>query len=267
MLFHGAAAVQIERDVRGKGNSIMDYYGELCTKMYESDKSLANESELAFYLSFVRDRRAKVLEPMCGNGRMLVPFMQKGIDMEGFDMSEEMLKACRKKAKKYGLDPNVYQKKIEDFKSDKTYDLILVPFGSFSLLPDHLVPVSLQNLKSVLNPDGKMILTIVEKSGDVAEIPEWTETNRKHFENEIIVEYKMVHFDAERNRLDTRLKYQSIRDNRVMKTEIMDFPLRLYGLEEFTGLLVANGFSSITVHEVRNGYGEGRSFHAFECAR
>ncbi len=47
------------------------YYGELCTKMYESYKSMAEGPELSFYLSYVKDRKMKVLEPMCGNGRML----------------------------------------------------------------------------------------------------------------------------------------------------------------------------------------------------
>ena len=76
-----------------------DYYGQLCTRVYESDKSFTNRKELEFYLSFVKDENMKVLEPMCGNGRMLIPFMQKGIDIEGFYISKEMLKACVKKLK------------------------------------------------------------------------------------------------------------------------------------------------------------------------
>ena len=55
----------------------MDYYGELCTKVYESGKSIAEGEELALYLSHVTEGM-KVLEPMCGNGRMLIPFMQRG---------------------------------------------------------------------------------------------------------------------------------------------------------------------------------------------
>jgi hypothetical protein len=34
---------------------MIDYYGELYTKMYESDKSFADGKELEFYLSFVKD--------------------------------------------------------------------------------------------------------------------------------------------------------------------------------------------------------------------
>ena len=61
----------------------------------------------------------KVLEPMCGNGRMLIPFMQNGIDIEGFDLSVEMLKVCKEKAEKFNLKPVISQERIENFHGDK----------------------------------------------------------------------------------------------------------------------------------------------------
>ena len=66
-------------------NTIMlnEYYGELCTQIYEKSKSIADGKELEFFLYFVQDKKMKVLEPMCGNGRMLIPFMEKGIDIRG----------------------------------------------------------------------------------------------------------------------------------------------------------------------------------------
>jgi SAM-dependent methyltransferase len=246
---------------------MIDYYGELCAKVYESDKSLANGIELDFYLSFVKDKNMKVLEPMCGNGRMLIPFMQKDIAIEGFDVSEEMLKLCREKGEKLNLEPIVFQRKIEEYKSDKKYNLIIIPFGSFSLLPDRLVNESLQNMKSVLNEDGKLLLTIVTKTSEVEEFPEWIESNRKDFVNEVIVEYRKVHYDEKNKLLNIQLKYESVHDDKVEKTEVMDFPIRLYDLKEFEQVLMSNGFHNITIHHVMNGYGEGSSFHVFECGR
>ncbi len=210
-----------------------DYYGELCTKVYESNKSLADGKELEFYLSFVTDKKMKVLEPMCGNGRMLVPFLQHGVDIEGFDISEEMLKACREKCEKLKLNANVYYEKIENFKSDKKYDLIMIPFGSFSLLPDRLVYPSLENMRSVLKGGGKLLLTIVPKKADINEIPDWIETNRIDFDGETIIEYKKVQYDEQNEMLHTRLKYLSIKENKINRVEIMDFPIRLYELDEF----------------------------------
>ena len=149
-----------------------EYYGELCAQIYETDKSIAGGKELEFYLSFVKAKDMKVLEPMCGNGRMLIPFMEKGIDIEGFDISEEMLRLCRIKGQQLNLKPNISYGKIEDFKSDKNYDLVMIPFGSFSLLPDELVKDSLSNMRTVLKEGGKMLLTVMTNKGPVEEIPD-----------------------------------------------------------------------------------------------
>ncbi|MRH45069.1 methyltransferase domain-containing protein [Aquibacillus halophilus] len=239
------------------------YYGELCTKMYESDKSLAEGKELNFYLSFVKDNM-RVLEPMCGNGRMLIPFLKRGIDIEGFDISEEMLRVCKEKGRKLNLSPVVFTEKIEEFSRDEKYDLIIIPFGSFSLLPNHLVHESLENMRTILKEDGKFLLTVMINNSETVENQEWAETNRKKFDQETIIEYKTVRYNEE-SLLNIKLKYQSIQGDLVTKTELMDFPIRLYEVEEFQDLLRVNGFNRIVVHDVKNGYGHGSSFQVFEC--
>lgn len=244
-----------------------EYYGELCTQVYEKDKSIADGKELEFFLSFVKDKKMKVLEPMCGNGRMLLPFMEKGIDIEGFDISEEMLRVCKLKGQELNLKPNVSYGKIEEFKGDKNYDLIMIPFGSFSLLPDELVNDSLANMKTILKEDGKLLLTVMTNIGTVADIPDWIETNRHSIDNNEIVEYKKVNYDQARKMLYTKLNYQLVIDGKIVKSEIMDFPIRLYESGEFENILKSNDFDEIILHEVINGYGEGSSFHVFECSK
>ncbi|MFJ8063689.1 class I SAM-dependent methyltransferase [Psychrobacillus sp. NPDC096426] len=244
-----------------------EYYGELCTLIYEKDKSIAVGKELEFFMSFVKDKKMKVLEPMCGNGRMLIPFMEKGINIEGFDISEEMLRVCKLKGQKLNLKPNVSYGKIEEFKGDKNYDLIMIPFGSFSLLPDELVNVSLANMKSLLKEDGKLLLTVMTNISTVEDISEWIETNRHHIDHNEIVEYKKVNYDQARKMLNTKLKYQLIKDGKIEKSEIMDFQIRLYESGEFEDILKSNDFDEIILHEVINGYGEGSSFHVYECVK
>lgn len=243
------------------------YYGELCAKMYESDKSMAEGAELSFYLSYIKDREMKVLEPMCGNGRMLIPFMQNGIEVDGFDISEDMLKVCREKAAALNLKPAIFLEKIEEFKSEKQYDLIMIPYGSFSLLPDSLVHKSLKNLKNALNEKGKMLLTIVEKDHEIEEVSEWAETNRKEFGGQSIIEYRKIAYEEETKILQIKLKYEAIRKGITEKTEMMDFPIRLYEPGEFEKVLKSSGFNKIAVHEVRDGYGDGQSFPVYECAK
>ncbi|GGI18051.1 class I SAM-dependent methyltransferase [Gottfriedia solisilvae] len=245
---------------------MVEYYGELCTRVYESNKSIAEGKELDFFLSFVKDKNMKVLEPMCGNGRMLIPFMQEGIDIEGFDISEDMLKLCKEKCRELDLIPVISNKKIEEYKSNRKYDLIMIPFGSFSLLPDILVDQSLDNMKSMLKNDGKLLLTIITKKSEPEEILNWIQTNCVKFHEETIVEYKKVQYDPVKKMLHTKLKYELIQKDLVIKTEIMDFPMRLYEKGEFESTLKINGLQKIVIHEVANGYGTGTSFNVYECS-
>ncbi|MEK3800385.1 class I SAM-dependent methyltransferase [Peribacillus sp. FSL H8-0477] len=244
-----------------------EYYGELCTQIYENSKTMADGKELEFFLSFVQDKKMKVLEPMCGNGRMLIPFMEKGIDIEGFDISEEMLRVCKLKGRKLNLKPNVFYGKIEEFKGDNTYDLIMIPFGSFSLLSDEFVKDSLINMKTILKEGGKFLLTVMTNTGTVEDIPDWMETNRRYLDNNEIIEYKKVNYDQASRMLNINLNYQLVKDGRIVKSEIMDFPIRLYEPGEFKTILKTIGFGEVILHEVINGYGEGSSFQVFECVK
>lgn len=65
-----------------------NYYGSLCTEMYEILHEQAPQDELDFYLSYA-EKGEKILEPLCGSGRFLVPFLKRGFDVSGMDLSEE----------------------------------------------------------------------------------------------------------------------------------------------------------------------------------
>jgi len=244
-----------------------DYYGELCSQVYETSKSTASDAELEFYLSFIENNDMQVLEPMCGNGRFLLPLFERGIDIEGFDISEEMLSLCRRKGEKLNLKPNIFHCSLEGFKSEKTYDLVIIPFGSFSLMPDELVKDSLSNMRDVLKEGGKLLLTIINKKGEVEEISDWIETTRQDMDGHEIIEYKKMNFDPVKNMLNTKLKYQLLRNGQIEKEEVMDFPVRLYEGDEFERVLKSNGLNDFIHHEVANGYGKGTSFHVYECTK
>ena len=67
-----------------------NYYGCLCTEMYEILHETAPQDELDFYLSYA-EKGKKILEPLCGSGRFFLPFQKRGFSICGFDLSKEML--------------------------------------------------------------------------------------------------------------------------------------------------------------------------------
>lgn len=55
---------------------VKNYYGNLCTEMYEILHKDAPLDELSFYLSYA-EKGMNILEPLCGSGRFLIPFFME----------------------------------------------------------------------------------------------------------------------------------------------------------------------------------------------
>ena len=49
------------------------------------------------------------LEIGCGTGRLTIPYLEAGLDVEGLDSSGQMLEICRTKAAARGLLPVLHQ--------------------------------------------------------------------------------------------------------------------------------------------------------------
>src|SRR3984957_1382505 len=109
-------------------------YRTLCTEYYALDKPTAPEDALQCYLRYAKEAEGAILEPMCGTGRFLIPLLEQGYSITGFDYSPHMLDVCRKKCKERRLIANLFEATFETFPLQEKYSLIFIPSGSFCLL-------------------------------------------------------------------------------------------------------------------------------------
>ena len=86
---------------------------------------------LDFYVALAREANGPVLDIACGTGRILLPCLQAGVDIEGLDLFEPMLKTLRAKAAALGLSPRLHQADMCDFSLPRRYSLIMIPFNAF----------------------------------------------------------------------------------------------------------------------------------------
>jgi SAM-dependent methyltransferase len=86
---------------------------------------------LDFYLGLARAAGGPVLDVACGTGRVLLPALQAGLDVDGLDLAPEMLATLRTKAAALGLEPRVYQASMASFRLRRRYALIMIPFNAF----------------------------------------------------------------------------------------------------------------------------------------
>lgn len=131
-------------------------YGSLCTELYEILHQTAPKDELNFYLSYAK-KGMKILEPMCGSGRFLIPFMEKQLNIYGIDLSKEMLQKLIKKR----ADAEVVQANLLEYSPEEKFDYIFMPSGSISLFTNiDLCKKILGALKMMLTPNGKLVFAV-----------------------------------------------------------------------------------------------------------
>lgn len=135
---------------------MQNYYGNLCTEMYEILHGQAPADELNFYLSYA-ETGTKILEPLCGSGRFLVPFLERGFDIRGIDLSKEMLEKLKQKAP----SARVTQTDIANYAACEKFDYIFIPSGSISLFTDMRICKNiLQKMRELLAPEGRFVFAV-----------------------------------------------------------------------------------------------------------
>jgi SAM-dependent methyltransferase len=85
---------------------------------------------LDFYVALARAASGPVLDIACGTGRILLPCLEAGVDIEGLDLFEPMLKTLRAKAAAVGLSPRLHQADMSDFSLSRRYELVMIPFNA-----------------------------------------------------------------------------------------------------------------------------------------
>src|SRR5205814_1707307 len=100
--------------------------------LFRGDTS--NWDDRFFYKDIILKSGQPALDVGCGTGRLVLDYVQQGIDVDGVDNSPEMLAICRRKAEKLGLQPNIYLQSMERLDLPRNYRTIFVPSSTFQLL-------------------------------------------------------------------------------------------------------------------------------------
>lgn len=222
-------------------------YGALAAEIYDIDKPFGALPDTKFHLARFSGFGRPILEPACGTGRTLVPFLEAGHDITGFDQSPEMLERCRARCVAGGFSPDLRQQRFEDFRYDRKFGAILVPVGTFTLIDDAAVAQAvLRRFRDALEPGGIVVLDI-QGLGFLAH----TGDDRRSW---IAQNGDLLTIEGIRNRTDWlaqraeyAIRYERWRDNRLVETHLEPMAQRYWGVEEFRLTLEAAGFGQVSV--------------------
>ena len=117
------------------------------------------------YGRLIAQHPGRVLDVGCGTGRILVPYLADGIDIEGIDSSQEALSICRENAARKGLTATLYEQRMEALDLPNRYSTIIVPGGSFHLLIEREdAAKALKRFNEHLEANGVLALSLDDPS-------------------------------------------------------------------------------------------------------
>lgn len=223
-------------------------YGKLASHVYNLDKPIGKSfGDVEFYRERLRGCTGTILEPAVGNGRVLIPLLEAGLHVVGFDASEEMLGYCRRECEARSLAPGLTRRTFEDFTYDERFEAIIVPAGSLQLVTDHAAAMAtLKRFFDHLAPNGRLIVDfdpIGSFLGEASSIRQW----RTEHGDLLTLAAQRVETDFVAQTTVSHLRYDRWTGGQLATSELEFFSLRWWGVEEFGLALRVTGFVDAVV--------------------
>ena len=229
-------------------------YGDLATDVYDLDKPVGRSfGDIEFYRARLMDHGGPVLEAGVGNGRVMVPLLQAGLPVAGFDASPQMLARCHRNLARHGLTAPVWLDRFETFTAPTGQGAIILPAGTFQLMTsDASVSGFLERARAVLRKGGLLIFDLDPPTALAAPEPRtrvWTSPDGGTI---TLTETPAGVDPANRGVRFSHAYHRSGGANHTLAQQ-EDFTLRWWTGREIVARLEAQGFRCL---EIITGYGD-----------
>ena len=147
-----------------------------------SRKETTIASTVEWILNKVPGDELTILDLGCGPGLYTEKLAQKGHCVTGMDFSSNSISYARDSADKKKLNISYQQQNYLEMKEENRYDLILMIFTDFGVLPPDQRDILLSNIYRALKPGGKFLFDVLNENFPVKEsgAKEW-ELSEKGF--------------------------------------------------------------------------------------
>jgi SAM-dependent methyltransferase len=179
----------------------------------------------------------------CGTGSMTVEFSQRGIEMTGVDLSEDMLMVAREKSE--GQDILYLNQDMREFELYGTVDFIVSGLDCINYVTDKRDLLRVFRLaNNYLNPGGLFIFDINTRY----KLENITGNNTFVLENEDVFCTWQNEFDKKRAISDFYLTFFSKEGNSYKRFD-EEHQERAYSIEEITELIEKSGMKLLKVYD------------------
>lgn len=113
--------------------------------------------EIDYFRRFV-EAGQPALDVACGAGRLLVPYVEAGLDVDGCDVSPDMVALCAQAAQAVGASPNLFCQPMHELELPRRYRTIYVCGGLGLGSTRDQDQQALRRVYEHLEPGGRLVL-------------------------------------------------------------------------------------------------------------
>ncbi len=208
------------------------------------------------------------LDAGCGSGRLLLPWLRRGFDVDGCDISGDMIARCRERAKREGFAPRLFVQALHELDPPRRYRTVVacgvLGLGSTRAQDEE----ALRRFHGALEPGGTLVLDNEVPYANARRWPLWTTAARASLPeawpphgqrdraadgSEYELRARATDFDPLDQTLTLEMRADKWVGGELVAEETRPISIRGYFRDELLLLLERAGFAEV---EVRGGYRE-----------
>ncbi len=236
------------------------HYGLLA--QWWAEFNVASPEELAYFQMCIERSGQPALDLACGTGRLLLPLLQAGLEVDGCDISSDMLALCRAKAERVGLAPWLYAQAMHELDLPRTYRTIYI-CDSFGLGGQRQQDrEALRRCYRHLAPGGTLVFNLDLPYGNAEQWSYWLPEQRRQLPqawsasgtrrqasngDEYELRVRLVDLDPLEQRMTLQSRTALWRAGHLVAEEEYTLQENLYFRNEVLLLLEQAGFADVTV--------------------
>ena len=226
--------------------------------------NVAPPDVLAYFSGAIRRFGEPALDLGCGTGRILIPLLREGFDVDGVDVSADMIAEARSEADRLGLKPSLKVQPFHELEVERRYPTAFI-CGAFGLggRRDH-DREALRRIHDLLEPDGALVIAEHDfpYAADERRWPRWLPGHRDDIPrawsndgerrttrsgDEIEMETRLVDFNPLEQTEVGEMRIRLWHDGAVVKEETHTLRMCLYFAQEILLMLEEAGFGNVSV--------------------
>ena len=225
-------------------------YKKLHSEWYELVSAEGDHrEELEFWARTIVASGEPILELGSGTGRVLIPLLERGLDISGIDTSRDMMDRCRALCASKGLTPDLHDQAMQSFSLPREFGLVMLTSGGLGLFTsDHDIHAVFGRVMAHLKPGGLFVYEFEQLPAQGAEDRDggtWT-GDWVCGPGDVTIAWRRRHkYDAGTHTWNQLMVFEKFVGGRLVETEADDRVGRFFTVEEATEYANRAGFEEI----------------------